>query len=133
MAILPVVRYLIPCRRWYIDPQNPRRANIEGLLSNLGVKEGDPDTRYYDIGVFFALTEGFGTGQCHVTCTNVDREQVVFATPTRPLHFSKERLDVLAGGFHIKNCPFPWSGLYLIQLWYDSELLHESPLRVRER
>lgn len=133
MPILPVVRYLIPCTRWSIDPQNSRRVNIEGLLSNLGVREGDPESRHYDIGVFFALTEGLGSGLCHVTCANLDHEKIVFATPPRQLVFSAERLDVLAGGFHIKNCPFPWVGLYLIQLWYEGQLLHESPLRVRER
>ena len=31
--------------RWSIDPQNPRRVNIEGLLSNLGAREGDGDTK----------------------------------------------------------------------------------------
>jgi hypothetical protein len=132
MAVPPVVRYMLLCDDWQLDPQNARRVTIVGLLSNVHAVDVPPYPLFYrEFCVFLALTEGRGRGEGHIVCVFEETGQPVFETRRRPIPFGPDPLDVLGVPFRIRDCTFPQAGLYSVQFWYDGVLVEERPLRMR--
>lgn len=60
MPITPVVRYMLLCDDWSVDPTNNRRVVIHGLVSNVySIDEPAYPLCYEQLCVFLALTEGY--------------------------------------------------------------------------
>jgi len=132
MAINPVVRYMLLCDDWYLDPQNKRRVTIVGLISNIHALDDPPYPLFYrEFCVFLALTEGRGQGEGHIACVFEDTGQKVFQTRKRPILFGPDPLEVVGVPFRIRNCTFPQAGLYTVQFWYDGTMIEGRPLRMR--
>jgi hypothetical protein len=132
MAIKPVVRYMLLCEDWRLDPQNNRRVTIIGLISNIHAL-GDPPypLLYPELCVFLALTEGRGQGEGRIVCIFEESGQKVFETRSRPIAFGPDPLEVVGVPFRIRDCTFPIAGLYSVQFWYEGELVADHPLRLR--
>ena len=132
MTILPLVRYMLLCEDWSVDPANPLRISIAGLISNIK-SVGDPAylLLYRELCVFLALTEGRGQGEGHTVCVFEDAGQKIFETAKRPIQFGSDPLEVVGVPFRIRDCVFPFPGVYAIQFWYDGKKLDERPLRLR--
>jgi hypothetical protein len=64
-------------------------------------------------------------------CVLEEIGQKIFETHRHAVRFGADPLEILGLPFRIQNCPFPSSGLYSIQFWYDGEMLAERPLRLR--
>lgn len=132
MAIKPVVRYMLLCDDWQLDPQNNRRVTIIGLISNIHSLEEPPYPLFYrEMCIFLALTEGRGQGEGRIVCVVEETGQKVFETHGRPISFGPDPLDVVGVSFRIRDCSFPQAGLYAVQFWYEGELVEERPLRMR--
>jgi hypothetical protein len=132
MAIKPVVRYMIPCEDWHVSEDNSRRITVIGLLSNIDSIDDPPYPLLFpELCVFLALTEGRGNGQGWIKCVYEETGQAVFATPMRRIDFGSDPLDIISVVFRIRDCPFPISGLYIVQFWYEGELIDERPIRLR--
>lgn len=132
MALSPVVRYMILCDDWGIDPARPRCVNIFGLLSNIRAVDEPPyPLLYRELCVFLALTEGRGTGDCRIVCCYEETGQKIFETPNRSITFGQDPLEVAGIPFRIRDCYFPRAGMYAVQFWYNSVKLDERPLRLR--
>jgi hypothetical protein len=132
MPLQPVVRYMILCDDWGIAQDNPRRVNIFGLLSNIRSVDQPPyPLLYRELCVFLALTEGRGSGNCQIRCGFEETGETVFETPSRPITFGDDPLEVVGVPFRIRGCRFPRAGLYLVQFWYNGAKVDERPLRLR--
>ena len=132
MAISPIVRYMLLCDDWRLDGPNNRRVTIVGLIWNIHSVEEPPYPLFYrEFCVFLALTEGRGQGQGHIVCVFEETGQEVFETHKRPIQFRPDPLEVVGVPFRIRDCSFPWPGLYSVQFWYDGVLVEERPLRMR--
>jgi hypothetical protein len=108
MAVVPIVRYMILCEDWSIDPANALRVNIHGLLTNIDSIDQPPYPLLFpELCVFLALTEGRGTGTAQIICTFEDSGQRVFGTPTRSVSFGDDLL------------------------WYNDLKIDDRPLRLR--
>ena len=57
--------------------------------------------------------------------------QKIFETAGRPIAFGSDPLEIVGVPFRIRDCRFPFPGLYSVQFWYDGLLLEERPLRMR--
>jgi len=132
MAIKPIVRYMLLCNDWELDPSNDRRITIIGLISNIYSLE-DPayPLLYREICVFLTLTEGRGQGEAKIVCVMEETGEMVFETRSRPIPFGPDPLEILGVPFRIRDCSFPRAGMYSIQFWFDGELVEERPLRMR--
>ena len=132
MAVKPIVRYMILCDDWNVDPANPNRVNIRGLLSNI---DSDAQPPYpcvrEELCVFLALTEARGKGLAEIVCVFDETGQWIFKTPAYTVTFGNDPLDVVGVPFRIRNCSFPFPGLYSMQFWYDGEVVAEQPFRLR--
>ena len=116
MAVKPVVRYMILCEDWETDPQNPRRINIYGLLANIRSLGQPPYPLLYpELCVFLALTDGRGTGKGQIVCAFEETGQKIFGTPKRQIDFGADPLEVVGVTFRIRDCRFPFPGMYSIQ------------------
>ncbi len=132
MAIAPVVRYMLLCDDWQVDPVNRSRVHIIGLVSYIRVTDDLPyPLLYRELCVFLALTEGRGAGEGFITCIYEESGEVVFETPRRQIEFGPDPLEVSGMVFRIRDCRFPRAGLYSIQFWYDGVIIQERPLRLR--
>ena len=132
MAVVPIVRYMILCEDWSIDPANAQRVNIQGLLTNIDSIDQPPYPLLFpELCVFLALTEGRGTGIAQINCTFEDTGQRIFGTPKRSVTFGNDPLEVVGVPFRIRDCIFPQTGLYSVQFWYNDFKLDERPLRLR--
>jgi hypothetical protein len=81
--------------------------------------------------VFLALTEGRGTGTAQIICVFEDTGQKIFETPQRQVAFGADPLEVVGLPFRIRDCRFPYPGMYSIQFWYNDEKMEERPLLLR--
>jgi hypothetical protein len=132
VAVQPVVRYMILCEDWGTDPQNPRRVNIFGLLSNIHSAAQPPYPLVYpELCVFLALTEGRGTGMAQIVCAFEETGQRVFHSPPRKVKFGPDPLEVTVLPIRVRNCKFPFPGMYSLQFWYNGHEVQERPLRLR--
>jgi hypothetical protein len=132
MAIKPVVRYMLLCDDWRLDPANNRRVTIIGLISNIHALEDPPFPLFYkEVCVFLALTDGHGQGEGKIACVYEASSQKIFETRSRPVTFGPDPLEVLGIPFRIRDISFPQAGLYSVQFWYEGELVEERPLRLR--
>ena len=132
MAVRPVVRYMILCEDWAVDPDKPARVNIFGLLSNIrSVEEPPYPLLYRELCVFLALTECRGEGEARIACVFEENGQTIFTTPKRRIRFGEDPLEIIGVPFRIRDCPFPRPGLYSIEFWYNDERVEEKPLRLR--
>lgn len=132
MAIKPVVRYMLLCDDWLLDPANNRRVTIVGLISNIHAVDDPPyPLLYREMCVFLALTEGRGQGEGKIVAVHEPTGQKVIETRPRRIQFGSDPLAVVGVPFRIKNILFPQPGLYSVQFWYEGELVEERPLRMR--
>jgi hypothetical protein len=132
MDILPVVRYMIICDDWRLDPHNNRQVTIVGLISNINSIDQPPyPLLYREICIFLALTEGRGQGEGQIICVFEENGQKIFETPKRPILFGADPLEVVGVPFRIHDCPFPFPGVYSIQFWYNKVMISEHPLLLR--
>jgi hypothetical protein len=132
MALKPVVRYMLLCDDWRIDPDNSRKLNILGLISNIRSLEEPPyPLRYREMCVFLALTEGRGRGEGKIVCVTEESGRKIFETPGREIMFGPDPLEITGVTFRIHDFTIPEAGLYSVQFWYDGELVEQRPLRLR--
>lgn len=132
MSVTPIVRYMLLCDDWKLDPPHSRRVTIVGLISNIRALD-DPayPLLYRELCVFLALTEGRGQGEGRIICAFEETGQVIFETANRAISFGPDPLEVVGVPFRIRSCRFPLPGLYSVQFWYDGIKVEERPLRMR--
>ena len=132
MGVAPIVRYMILCNDWGLDPINKNRINIYGLLSNVsptGSQQYPLVQR--QLCVFLTATEIRGVGKAHIRCVLEETGEVVFQTADREVEGGIDPLKIIAVPFRILGCTFPQPGIYSIQFWYNDVMVHECPLRLR--
>ena len=128
----PTVRYLIVCEDIQVDPDNPRRVTLVGLISVIRSLELPPfPLRYREVCVFLQLTECRGPANVRIEIQHADSLHVVFRTQTRNIHFGNDPLEIVGATFRIRNCLFREPGLYWVQFWYNDELIAQQPLLLR--
>jgi hypothetical protein len=131
-VITPVVRYMILCDDWRSDPNNSRQVTIVGLLSNINSIDQPPyPLLYRELCIFLVLTEGRGQGEGQIACVFEDTGMKVFETPRRPISFGSDLLDVTGVSFRVRDCPFPFRGMYSMQFLFDGVKIAEHPLLLR--
>src|SRR5262249_49581610 len=100
MAIKPVVRYMLLCDDWQLDPENNRRVTIIGLLSNNHALDDPPyPLLYREMCVFLALTEGYGQGEGKIVCVFEETGQQIFEMHPRPISFGSDPLEIVGVPF----------------------------------
>ena len=128
----PIVRYLIVCEDVQIDPDNPRRVSIVGLMSAIRALEQPPfPLLYREICVFLQVAECRGPADGRIEVRHADTDQVVFRTRTRTIPFGSDPLEIVGVTFRIRNCLFQEPGLYWVQFWYNEQMIAQQPLLLR--
>jgi len=132
MAVSPTVRYMLLCDDWHVDADNRNRLTIVGLISSIRAIDDPPyPLLRQELCVFLILTGGRGQGEGHIVCVFEDTGQTIFESGRRPIAFGPDPLEVVGVPFRIRDCRFPFPGLYGIQFWYDGMKLAECPLLMR--
>ncbi len=130
--VQPTVRYSIVCENVEIDPDNPARITLIGLLSAIrSIGQPSFPLLYPEICVFLQLTECRGAGKGRIEIYHADSGQEVFRTRTRRIQFGRDPLALSGVVFRIRNCLFREPGLYWVQFWYNEQMIAEQPLVLR--
>src|SRR3972149_2521740 len=99
MDVKPIVRYMLLCDDWRLNPYNNRRVTIVGLISNINALDRSSYPLIYpEMCVFLALTECRGQGEGQIVCIFEETGEKIFETTKRPITFGSDPLEV-AGGF----------------------------------
>ena len=131
-GIHPVVRYLIVCDDVVVDPVNPRKVTIVGLISSIrSYDEPQFPVRHKELCVYAQLTEFRGRGRVHVDVVHADSEIRAARTTTCVISFGDNPLEVVGVVIRIRGCLFPVPGLYHVRLWYNDVVIAEQPLLLR--
>jgi hypothetical protein len=132
MSVLPVVRYMLPCEDCQVEPGNQRRVTIHGLISTLVALDDPPyPVLYRELCLFIAFADGRGRASAKVVCAFEETGETVFESPPQKIELGNDPLTVTMILFRLRDCPFPFPGIYQLQLWYDGVMLEERPLRLR--
>src|SRR5713101_824143 len=100
MAVPPIIRYMLLCEDWKLDPATNRRLTIIGLITNIHAVDQPPyPLLYREMCVFLALTEGRGQGEGQIVCAFEETGQRVFESPKRPIAFGSDPLEVVGVPF----------------------------------
>jgi uncharacterized protein DUF6941 len=132
MATAPIVRYMLPCHDWEMDPIRDRLINIVGLLSQIRAEEyASFPVVFPELCIVLVLTECYESGIGRIACVRDEDGGIVFSSREHIMLFDTDPLNVVVTVFRLLDCSFPAPGIYSIQFWFDDQLLHECPLRVR--
>jgi hypothetical protein len=130
--ITPTVRYLMVCEDVQVDPENPYRITLVGLISAIHALGPIPyPLLQRELCVFLQLTECRGPAQGHVELQHADSGEVIFRTRTRTMPLGNDPLEVVGVVFRIRNCLFPTPGLYWVQFLCNGEIVAQQPLLLR--
>jgi hypothetical protein len=129
MSVVPVVRYMIVCEDWGFGPTSPRRVNVFGILNNIDSLDDPPYPLLFpQLAVVLMLTGGRGTGDAQIVFVSQDTGQRIFGTPKRSITFGPDPLAVAGVFFRIRDCLFPFPGLYAppscgtMMSWWKNDL-----------
>jgi hypothetical protein len=130
--ISPTVRYLIVCEDVQVDPENPYRITLVGMISAIQAVGPIPyPLLHRELCVFLQLTECRGPAEGRVELQHADSGEVVFRTRTRTIPLGNDPLEVVGVTFRIRNCLFQAPGLYSVQFWYNGRVIAQQPLLLR--
>jgi hypothetical protein len=130
MAVRPTVRSLIACEAIITDPGHPTRVSLVHLIDSIRPDDGYP-TRHPQLSIFAQLTECRGAGTVWIEVREADSDRSVFRNSARRVVLPDDPLTLHGLRFRILDCPFPHPGLYWVQLWFNDEMLAQSPLTLR--
>lgn len=126
----PSVRYFLLCERIHYDPDD-HRVSIEGLISNIRVRDGIFPARHSELWVYLQLADCRGTGSVRLRITQADTDRTMFESKRRTLHFPNDPLQTHSVHFCIQDLLFRESGLFHVELWYNDIMLEQRPLFVK--
>lgn len=128
----PVVRYMIVCDDILTDPQRPGKPVLVGLIGAI-TPEGDPPYPFLlsRMCVLLVLTEGRGVGACQLKLASEETGQVVWETTPQAVAFGPDPLALNGVIFRDRAVPFPSQGMYLVQFWYNDQVIAQQPIRAR--
>lgn len=132
MAIKPIVRYMLLCDDYFIDTENENRITIVGLINSIRSVDYIPYPILHEsLCVFLTLTEGRGKAEVQIIGIFEETGEKVFASNKHTVQLPNDPLQTVSIPFRILNIPFPQSGQYSVQFWYDGEMIKERPLLMR--
>jgi hypothetical protein len=125
--------HLILCEDVAHDPQNRARLNITRFIPLLGWPAGSTTPlRLERLVALLILTDGRGTGRGRIGCIYEETGQPIFQSDEQVITF-RDRDPSLPRGvtFTMRDCRFPTPGAYLVQFFFEDEVIFQQSLIVR--
>ena len=132
MLPLPVVRYMIVCDDYEIDPVRAHSLNVYGVISTIRSQEDPPYPLVHrELCVLLMLSECRGSGEGYIRCVSEESGEEIHRTATYRIQFGSDPLELFGVPFRLHGCKFPAAGLYAIEFWYNDRKLDERVVRLR--
>jgi hypothetical protein len=133
-ALLPVVRRILVCEHVEAAANNPRRANIYGLLASAVVKE---DVGAFPSGfgfsVYVMLSDCRASGSGRIVVTEAVSGDVCYSGVPNRIALSSDPLEVYGLIFRVAECIIPRAGLCWIEFEFDGMVVGQEPILVKAR
>jgi hypothetical protein len=119
-SLLPVVRHLLVCEDLIYDSANPQRMTIKNLLGNIRSVSHPPYPLLFpQLCVYVQLAECRRVGEVRVRIEEADTNTLIYQTPKLKISLGNDPLKKRGLPFRIRDLPFPFAGLYLVEFWYN--------------
>jgi hypothetical protein len=130
--VVPIVRHMLVCDDVRLDPDNPHKVHVFGLVSTIqSSAEPSFPLLHPQLCIYLQVTGGRGSGEGEIVVVRADSEETGFASAAHALSFPANPLSVTGIVFRIQDCLFPEPGLYWVQFRYNEQTLAREPLLVR--
>ncbi len=131
MALIPpVVRHVILCDDVQQTPTG--KHNVMGFCTSIRSEAEPPyPHRHPLLCVYVLMTNGRGTGSSRFVIRDATSEEEIARTPSRPLNFPRDPLQIHGVAHRILDCPFPEPGLYYVEFEVDGVVIASEPLLLR--
>ena len=127
----PEVLYLILCDDVKPDPQNYVRFIIHGLMTRIRSTATPPFPMTQPwMCALRVLTGCQGSGYLSLQIIRGDDGAAIFRNSPRPVRFVGNPSETLGIAFRVRNCVFPTSGLYWVEIVYDGAILARQRLSI---
>jgi hypothetical protein len=129
---LPIVRYMIVCDDILTDPERPGKPMLVGLICLLA-PDTEPPYPFWlsQMCVLLILAEGRGTGTCELRLIFEETGEVVWQTKRLPIAFGPDPVALRGVIFRDHQVPFPARGVYIVQFWYNDQMLAQQTIVAR--
>jgi hypothetical protein len=129
----PEVRYFLLCDEARADPNNLLRIDVLGLLTHIRstARPAFPLVRP-EFCVLTILTGCRGTAEMSLRIVIERTGKVVWRSQSRSVQFAGAPNEATGFTFRVRNCVFPTSGLYWVELLYSGAVLARQPLTLTE-
>ena len=128
-TVLPVAKAVYLCDEVLEDPLS-RKVHLLGVFNALRVPGSTPFPFHLgQLCVGAQLIGGIGEVPFHVEIVSAETEEVIYAFPQRRLQFANRHSTVFAC-FRIRNCLFPQSGVYIVELYSENTFIDDRALYV---
>lgn len=132
MPLLPVVRHMILCEDWEREDGVSLRVNVRGVLTSIHSLDFPAfPLSLPEVCVLVFLTDCRGLAEIALTCTDEDSGKLIYNSEPFNVELGDDPLSIIIMPFRIREMRFPQAGIYRFELWYNSMLVAEQPLRLR--
>jgi hypothetical protein len=131
-AIPPVVRHMLLCDTYRVDPNDRLRVDLLGVRHTFQAS-GNPRFPFTapPFLVLLRFTGARGKAKCRIDVRHAATQQDVHKGPEQMVTFTAHPLSVLDLRIPVSGCAFPAPGLYTVQFRFEDRLISQEPLRVR--
>src|SRR5688572_22470741 len=115
------VRHFFLCDDVRPDPKNLHRLDIRGLIVKIRSSARPPfPLSGQTFSVLSIMTHGHGSGKLQPRISDESSGTVIFRSVPRQVRFVGDPQAVLGIVFRVRNCTFPRTGLYWVELVYSA-------------
>jgi hypothetical protein len=128
---LPEMKPLVVCHDLLVDSDS-RNIHLIGAFTAIRpqVQPAYPH-RHLSFCVYAQLSDAEGTFPAFVKVVDADTRDEIFRTETHSLVFPRRQF-LLRACFRRRNCVFPHSGVYCVELYCDGQFLGDHVIRLLE-
>ena len=131
--VAPIVRYMIVCRDWFSDSDDPAQANIKSIVNTVRPLSDEKFPIVIDqIAVVLILSSVRGKGTAQIVVVDDETDHPAFGSSPHPMESRNTPLDVRTSVFKIQDCIIRRPGMYRVQFRYNDTVVEEKYLQIRE-
>lgn len=130
--ILPVVKSMVLCEDVLPGPDATGNVHLMNVFTAITPRTHPQYPLLFpQICVFLQITDHQGAHQGQIRVRNLSTDRLVFGSSMHQIEL-ESRLQLKLILFRIRNCPFPESGIYSVEFYWDGIWITDWRLQLKE-
>ena len=127
--VLPRVQAMVLCDDIEESDQEDEVVQLTGVRAAIELPSF-PAVRS-QLCVYLQISGHQGEALCHIQIESIERDEVIYKTESLVIIF-EDPTTIVPVYFRLPNCVFSTTGVYYVQVFNESKLICERPLRLRQ-